>query len=123
MTKKDIQKEANEQGSSFIKFAEEVLKRTTSKNEKIAEQAREELSNDALEVATGKEFDGTKTYMILLSTGGPATRIIGELDEHGQPTTATFQFQDWFLPWTEARLNEEEEQTLIQYAGFFCFEL
>ena len=120
--KKDIREKANESGHSFIKFAEEVLKRTTSKNEKIAEEAREEIENDALEVATGKEFNGTKTYMILLSTGGPATRIIGELDEHGQPTTATFQFQDWFLPWTEAQLSQEEKQTLIKYAEFFYFE-
>ena len=121
--KKDIRKEANESGQRFIETASEVLKRVNSNNEKVSEEAREEIENDALEVATGKEFNGTKTYMILLSTGGPATRIIGELDEHNQPVTAHFQFQDWFLPWTEAQMNEEEEQTLIQYAGFFYFEL
>ena len=120
--KKDIRKEANESGQRFIETASEVLKRVNSNNEKVSEEAREEIVNNALEVATGKDFDGTETYMILLSTGGPATRIIGELDEHGQPTTATFQFQDWFLPWTEAQLSQEEKQTLIKYAEFFYFE-
>lgn len=48
----------------------------------------------------GAESDGPVEYEILLSTGGPACRIYGELDEHNEPTSAELQFQDWFTPWT-----------------------
>lgn len=39
-------------------------------------------------------------FQILLCTGGPAVRIIGELDFHGQPYRAWIEFQDWGTPWT-----------------------
>lgn len=66
-------------------------------------------------------------YEILLSTGGPATRIIGELSEHGEPTTAILQAQDWFLPWTDWRGSTSKtdpanlEETLLTYARCFYF--
>lgn len=60
-------------------------------------------------------------YQILLGTGGPAARIIGELDR-GTPTTAVFQYQDWFKPWTDARLSREDEATLLDYSQQFYFE-
>ena len=62
-------------------------------------------------------------FRILLGTGGPASRIIGELDEYGQPTSAEFQYQDWFKPWTTARLSREEEATLLEWAQVFNFEV
>jgi len=45
-------------------------------------------------------------FEILLSTGGPACRIIGELD-HGSVAWQSgcrpvMQHQDWFKPWTES---------------------
>lgn len=40
-------------------------------------------------------------FEILLSTGGPALRIRGELDEHCQPSRAWLEYQDWGTPWTE----------------------
>lgn len=40
-------------------------------------------------------------FMILLSTGGPALRIVGDLDEHGQPSRPRLQYQGWGTPWTE----------------------
>ena len=40
-------------------------------------------------------------YKILLTTGGPALRIIGELDQYGEPETARLEYQDWGTPWTE----------------------
>ena len=39
-------------------------------------------------------------FYILLCTGGPAVRIIGDLDEYGQPCRAWFEYQDWGTPWT-----------------------
>ena len=39
-------------------------------------------------------------FQILLCTGGPAVRIIGDLDGYGQPCRAWFEYQDWGTPWT-----------------------
>ncbi len=52
-------------------------------------------------------------------TGGPATRIIGELNEHGEPTRARLQVQDWGTPWTDYRGGDQE--TLLTYARCFYF--
>ena len=56
-------------------------------------------------------------YCILLSTGGPALRIIGSLDR-GEAETAEMQIQDWGLPWT--RYNAPEA-TLLAFAQRFYF--
>ena len=58
-------------------------------------------------------------FRILLGTGGPAVRIIGELDQYGQPSKATLQTQDWFLPWTDCR--DADEETLLTYCRCFYF--
>ena len=69
----------------------------------------------------GESGDLTE-YEILLGTGGPATRIRGDLSEHKEPMTATFEYQDWFKPWTAANdLTDEQEATLLQYAQQFWF--
>ena len=39
-------------------------------------------------------------FQILLCTGGPAVRIIGELGNHGEPCRAWIEYQDWGTPWT-----------------------
>ena len=44
-------------------------------------------------------------FQILISTGGPALRIIGDLTEYGEPDAdnARMEVQDWGTPWTEYR--------------------
>ena len=64
---------------------------------------------------------GPEEYEILISTGGPATRIIGKLGEHCEVDSAEFQFQDWFKPWTTADLSEEEAATVLEWAQTFYF--
>lgn len=103
---------ANLEFANFLTYAPDELK-----------EAQKEDSDgvDALEIATGKDFDGTKTFMILLGTGGPAMRIIGELNEYGEPITAKYQYQDWFTEWTTAEGSEDNE-IVLQYAREFSFE-
>ena len=120
--KKTFQEKANDYARRSIEEMAKMLEKTKSKNEKKAEEGREEIQNDPLEIATGKDFDGTRTYMILLGTGGPAARITGDLNEYGEPETARFQFQDWFKPWTTAQTSYEENQTMIEYARNFYFQ-
>lgn len=38
-------------------------------------------------------------FCILLQTGGPAVRIVGDLNEHGDPDRAWIEYQDWGTPW------------------------
>ena len=75
----------------------------------------EEIIEDPVSVETHK------SYEIMLCWGGPAVRIVGNLDKHTQPETAALQYQDWFTPWTNYPLNNVETDTLIAYASEFCF--
>lgn len=93
------------------------------------DDARENISDDPLSVEVrsgwhtpGDEDDKPTEYLILLCTGGPAVRIIGDLDEHQQPDSAKIQYQDWFTPWeTLLPLKEEEHDALLSYARQFYF--
>jgi hypothetical protein len=58
-------------------------------------------------------------FQILLTTGGPALRLCGELDEHCQPTRAVLQFQDWGTPWTDYYTGDMD--TLLAFASCFYF--
>lgn len=57
-------------------------------------------------------------YEILLCTGGPAVRIVGDLDGHGQPDSARLQYQDWFTPWVEYITNGDDHDAILAYAQY-----
>lgn len=57
-------------------------------------------------------------YELLLTTGGPACRIIGNLGE-GTPTDATMQIQDWGTPWTN--YVHDVDGVLLKFASQFYF--
>lgn len=92
------------------------------------EKAEQTILEDALEVAIRDDWyspgepDSQRTaeYKILLCTGGPAVRIIGDLDGF-IPETARLEYQDWGTPWTEYRLTAEEEKIILKYAACFYF--
>ena len=87
------------------------------------EDARERIDQDplSLEVRSGWTTPGqamdAEEYCLLLTTGGPAVRIIGNL-ESGEPTSAVLQVQDWGMPWTEYPCDQD---ILMAYAECFCF--
>lgn len=59
-------------------------------------------------------------FEILLTTGGPAVRIRGELDRGGVHR-AWLQVQDWGTPWTD--YFEDGMSAMCEaYARCFCFE-
>ena len=60
-------------------------------------------------------------YQILLATGGPATRITGDLDTYGQPDTARLEYQDWGTPWTARPLTAEEREDVLTFAQAFYY--
>lgn len=90
------------------------------------EDAEQRIHEDALSVevrsgwASSKDEFEPEEFCILLSTGGPATRIIGELRD-GQPYSARLQVQDWFTPWTDYRGDKVSHDDLLAYAACFYF--
>lgn len=69
--------------------------------------------------APGAEAEAeAEEFQILLSTGGPALRIRGELDK-GSPSRAWLEYQDWGTPWTQ--FFDVEQSTLLRFASFFYF--
>ena len=58
-------------------------------------------------------------FQILLSTGGPALRIVGDINAFGGASNAVMQWQDWGTPWTEYVTTEEEDEALLTYCQQF----
>ena len=90
------------------------------------EEAERRIDEAPLSVEVRSEWHtpGSKVsggqYKILLCTGGPAVRIVGELND-GQPENPRLQYQDWFTPWTDYRCASAETETLLIYCRQFYF--
>lgn len=92
------------------------------------DEAREAILEDALcvQVRAGwrelgaKDDNEAEEFEILLTTGGPAVRICGELD-NGQPSRAWLEVQNWGTPWIE-HIEPDSQVALLEYARQFCFE-
>jgi hypothetical protein len=84
----------------------------------IFESVLSVMVRDGWRLPGGPSEDGAEEYEILLTTGGPALRIWGLLDQFDEPRSAELQMQDWFLPWTRFPAPEE---TLLQFARCFYF--
>lgn len=67
----------------------------------------------------GEETGTYDEFQILLCTGGPAVRIMGELSNN-QPSRAWIEYQDWGTPWTHAP-SIIEQDTLLTYCRQFYF--
>lgn len=92
---------------------------------KDREEAEQRIMEDPLSLqvrgdwhSPGEEDSTAAEFELLLGTGGPAVRIIGELSS-GEPTRARLQTQDWFLPWTDYIGGDSE--TLLTYCRCFYF--
>ena len=95
------------------------------------QDAEERIHGDALEVmirsswhAPGRDgVDVPIEYCILLCTGGPVVRIVGDLNKYGEPVSARIEHQDWFNPFEIWVGNcGSVEKILLAYARCFNFE-
>lgn len=104
-----------------------MVAKLNSRNEDTREEGQTEIQEDALsvEVRSGWHQPGAKMtaseFCILLCTGGPAVRIIGELNHHNEPENAKLEHQDWGTPWTEYRTSSDEDDVLLDYCRQFYF--
>lgn len=87
------------------------------------DEARDRIMEDPLSVEVrsdwttpGEELTPSE-FMVLLCTGGPAVRIVGELDQYGEPCRAWMEYQDWGTPW--AQYFGADGKTLCRYASHF----
>lgn len=95
-----------------------------------ADEAREAIQESALSVrvrddwrSPGEGRGEPAEYEILLSTGGPALRVTGELDAHCQPDEwPALQWQDWFEPWTTFPIEDDaDREALATFVGCYWF--
>lgn len=93
------------------------------------EDAEQRIQESALSVevrddwrAVGDDVGDAVEFQILLSTGGPALRIMGELDEHNQPRRAWLEYQDWGTPWTHHVVKDFAEVLLMFCQQFYFGE-
>ena len=108
MAEESIQRRSTKSGKRFVKSVLADMKALSKAEEKEnweeVENIREELEG-CLDVRVTKKLD------ILISTGGPASKIVYDIDNE----EAEYYFQDWFKPWTKATLNYKEQEALKDY--------
>ena len=99
---KELYREYKENDSAFVS--------NLDTEEAIVERAREQALS--IEFRSGWYSSPESVadlkpeeFKILLSWGGPACRIIGNLDQYSQPTDIEIQYQDWGTPWEPLQLN------------------
>lgn len=87
------------------------------------EDAQTAINEDPLSIETrsnwhsiGEESEDAE-FQILLCTGGPAVRIMGELD-NGTPRRAWLEYQDWGTSWTFYVTMGEDNKALLAYAQY-----
>lgn len=124
----DNQTRAREQALAQYAGILELVARLNGDDETDSDAAREEIQEDALSVQVrgGWHSPGDKAdaeeYEILLSTGGPATRIVGQLGQWNEPETARLEYQDWFVPWSaEGMAATVDSDVLLAYVRCFYF--
>ena len=102
---------------------------TTQDQEEKLEEIRESILNSALSVEFRSGWYSSpesitdlrpEEFKILLSWGGPALRIIGELDDYG-PVNPKLQYQDWGTLWTDLEITEDQQKALNWFCNCFYF--
>lgn len=89
------------------------------------DEARQRIDEDPLSIQVRSGWGNIgetlqpEEFEILLSTGGPASRIRGELNEYNEPCRAWLEVQDWGTPWTQVFAADQE--TLLRYCSCFYF--
>ncbi len=90
--------------------------------EGVEEALGDLVREDPLEVQIREDWHGldevadAAEFMILISTGGPALRLVGAL-EGFEPDSAGLEWQDWGTPWTYYYAASDD--ALIWYASQF----
>ena len=120
--------QAKAQLESILEMVAALNKAEEDNDSEAIDQAREAIQGDPLSVDVRSGWVSTwsservqpEEFRILLCTGGPAVRIIGDLDR-GSPDSVEVEYQDWFTPWERMPLTSEEEAAVLTYCQQFYF--
>jgi hypothetical protein len=128
----DAHKHAIDNAKGWLASIHEMVARFNAAGEAedhdTESEVREEMEQGALsvQVRSGWHNPGSpdasepEEYELLLSTGGPALRIVGDL-ANCYPTSARLQWQDWFTPWTDHETTDDDDKALLTFAGCYWF--
>ena len=130
--KDHAREQAKAQLESIIEMVDEL--ELAGDDEARREDAETAIQQDPLSVLVRSgwhepgQLAEAEEFEIFLCTGGPAVRIMGELDEHKQPSRAYIQYQDWGTPWTDFFAYKEVDpipgmamRKLLTYCQKFYF--
>ena len=103
-----FQRRSTKSGKNFVKNIKAEMKALSKAEDKedwnAVDEIRESLG-DCLDLKVKKQLE------ILVSYGGPSSKILYDIDDE----VADYYFQDWFKPWTKATLTAKERQLLTEY--------
>lgn len=85
----------------------------------IQDQALSVMVRDGWREPTKPAEECPAEFEILLSTGGPACRLTGDLGECGEIEDVHLEWQDWGTPWTEYGEAREHRDALRTFAAQF----
>jgi len=103
---------------------------TTMEQEEEIEQMKESILNSALSVEFRSGWYSSpesiadlkpEEFKILLTWGGPALRVIGDLNQYKEPENIKMQYQDWGTYWTDFEITEEQQKALNWFCSCFYF--
>lgn len=124
---------SEQQAIAQLESIREMVAGLNSQDDDTRERAIQQIQEDPLSIevrsdwhAIGEQDVYPVEYQILLCAGGPACRIVGELNEHAEPEAARIEHQDWGTPWTEYRHEDPanrvaDTDALLAYARQFYF--
>ena len=100
---------------------------TTIEQEEEIEQIKESILNSALSVEFRSGWTSNpndielEEFKILLTWGGPALRVIGDLNQYKEPENIKMQYQDWGTFWTDFEITENQQEALDWFCNCFYF--
>jgi len=114
---KELYREYKKNASAFVS--------NLDTEEAIVERAREKALSVEFKSGwtTNPEEMNPEEFKILLSWGGPACQITGNLDQYKQPIDIEIQYQDWGTPWNtlEISYHQNDYQALEWFCNCFYF--
>ena len=105
----------------------ESLNVTCDEDYKKQEEIKESILNSALSVEFRSGWTSNpneleiQEFKILLTWGGPALRVIGELNQYKEPENVKMQYQDWGTCWTDFEITENQQEALNWFCNCFYF--
>lgn len=112
---------AKDQAQAQLDNIKKLVAALDTQDDEALEAAHTAIYEDPLGVlyrscwyAPGQGPDEPAEALILLCTGGPAVRIIAQLEDE-MVADSRLEYQDWFMPWVELPLTSEDKQVIREY--------